>query len=76
MPETVQHYVNPAISAKVTCCKCSLANSVDFTPNATSQVAIKVHVAMQDAIDIYPRAGRAKKQNMPSSVAGTRAARG
>jgi hypothetical protein len=49
---------------------------MDFTPNTTSQMAIKVHVAMQDAIDIYPRAGRAKKQNMPSSVAGTRAARG
>jgi hypothetical protein len=58
MPETVQHYVNPAISAKVTSCKCSLANPVDFTPNATSQIAIKVHVAMQEVSDIYTRAAQ------------------
>ena len=48
-----------ALCTKVTSCKCSLANPVDFTPNATSQIAIKVHVAMQEVSDIYTRAAQA-----------------
>jgi hypothetical protein len=47
-----------ALCTKVTSCKCSLANPVDFTPNATSQIAIKVHVAMQEVSDIYTRAAQ------------------